>query len=85
VIRRDGSVDSIQLVRGVDDQLDAIAMQALSQLGSSAPPPKQGAPIELEAIVHIPFHAPSTANPLIFPTSPLLPCHPQFFIAAEVM
>ena len=57
VIRRDGSVDSIQLVRGVDDQLDANAMQALSQW-KFRPATKQGTPIELEAIVHIPFHAP---------------------------
>jgi TonB family protein len=58
VIRRDGSVDSIQLVRGIDDQLDANAMQALSQW-KFRPATKQGVPIELEAIVHIPFHAPS--------------------------
>jgi TonB family protein len=57
VIRRDGSVDSIQLVRGIDDQLDANAMQALSQW-KFRPATKQGAPVELEAIVHIPFHAP---------------------------
>jgi len=40
VIRRDGSVDSIQLVRGVDDQLDANAMQALSQWKFRPPPNK---------------------------------------------
>jgi len=57
VIRRDGSVDSIQLVRGIDEQLDANAMQALSQW-KFRPATKQGTPIELEAIVHIPFHAP---------------------------
>jgi TonB family protein len=57
VIRRDGSVDSIQLIRGIDDQLDANAMQALSQW-KFHPATKQGAPVELEAIVHIPFHAP---------------------------
>jgi TonB family protein len=57
VIRRDGSVDSIQLVRGIDDQLDANAMQALSQW-KFRPATKQGLPVELEAIVHIPFHAP---------------------------
>jgi TonB family protein len=57
VIRRDGSVDSIQLVRGIDEQLDANAMQALSQW-KFRPATKQGAPVELEAIVHIPFHAP---------------------------
>ncbi len=57
VIRRDGSVDSIQLVRGLDPELDANAMQALSQW-KFRPATKQGVPIELEAIVHIPFHAP---------------------------
>jgi TonB family protein len=57
VIRRDGSVDSIQLVRGIDEQLDANAMQALSQW-KFRPATKQGTPVELEAIVHIPFHAP---------------------------
>jgi TonB family protein len=58
VIRRDGSVDSIQLVRGLDAQLDTNAMNALSQW-KFRPATKQGTPIELEAIVHIPFHAPS--------------------------
>jgi TonB family protein len=57
VIRRDGSVDSIQLVHGIDDQLDANAMQALSQW-KFRPATKQGTPVDLEAIVHIPFHAP---------------------------
>jgi len=55
VIRRDGSVDSIQLVRGIDEQLDANAMSALSQW-KFRPALKQGVPVELEAIVHIPFH-----------------------------
>jgi TonB family protein len=58
VIRRDGSIDSIQLVRGIDSQLDANAMNALSQW-KFRPATKQGTPVELEAIVHIPFHAPS--------------------------
>ena len=57
VIRADGSVDSIQLVRGIDEQLDANAMQAFSQW-KFRPATKQGAPVDLEAIVHIPFHAP---------------------------
>jgi TonB family protein len=55
VIRRDGSVDSIQLVHGIDEQLDENAMQALSQW-KFHPAARQGAPVELEAIVHIPFH-----------------------------
>ncbi len=57
VIRRDGSVDSIQLVRGIDEQLDSNAMEALSQW-KFRPATKQGTPVELEAIVHIPFHPP---------------------------
>jgi TonB family protein len=55
VIRRDGSVDSIQLVHGIDEQLDENAMRALSQW-KFRPAAKQGTPVELEAIVHIPFH-----------------------------
>jgi TonB family protein len=58
VIRKDGSVDSIQLVRGVDERLDAYAMQALGQW-KFQPASRQGVPVDLEAIVHIPFHAPS--------------------------
>jgi TonB family protein len=56
VIRRDGSVDSIQLVHGIDEQLDENAMQALSQW-KFRPAARQGSPVELEAIVHIPFHS----------------------------
>ena len=56
VIRRDGSVDSIQLVRGLDEELDKNAMNALS-LWKFRPATRQGEPVDLEAIVHIPFHA----------------------------
>jgi TonB family protein len=56
VIRRDGTVDSIQLVRGIDEELDANAMKALSQW-RFRPATRQGEPVELEAIIHIPFHA----------------------------
>lgn len=59
VIRRDGTVDSIQLVRGIDEQLDANAMDALSQW-KFHPASKQGEPVELEAIIHIPFHLPES-------------------------
>jgi TonB family protein len=57
ILRGDGSVDSIQLVRGLDEQLDANAMNALSQWKFRAAT-RQGSPVDLEAIVHIPFHAP---------------------------
>jgi len=55
VIRRDGSVDSIQLVQGLDDDLDKNAMNALSQW-KFRPATRNGEPVDLEAIVHIPFH-----------------------------
>ncbi|HEY8715160.1 MAG TPA: energy transducer TonB [Candidatus Acidoferrum sp.] len=58
VIRADGSVDSVELVRGLDEQLDNNAMQALAQW-KFRPASRQGTPVDLEAIVHIPFHAPS--------------------------
>lgn len=58
VIRADGSVDSVELVRGVDQQLDTNAMEALSQW-KFRPASRQGVPVDLEAIVHIPFRAPS--------------------------
>jgi TonB family protein len=54
IIRSDGSVDGIQLVRSVDPQLDANAMSALRQW-KFRPAMKNGVPIDLEAIVHIPF------------------------------
>ena len=57
VIRKDGSVGEIQLVRGVDDQLDANAKEALEQW-RFRPGAKAGEPVELEAIVHIPFRVP---------------------------
>jgi protein TonB len=56
VIRRDGSVDSIQLVKGIEPELDTNAMEALARW-RFRPAELRGAPVELEAIVHIPFHA----------------------------
>jgi TonB family protein len=59
VIRRDGSVDSIQLVHGLDQQLDSNSMSALAQWTfrpATRPLNGQDQPIELEAIIHIPFH-----------------------------
>ena len=56
IIRKDGSVDSIQLVKGIEPELDTNAMQALSRW-KFRPAQRKGAPVELEAIVHIPFRA----------------------------
>jgi TonB family protein len=57
VIRRDGSVDGIQVVRGIDPLLDGNATRALAQW-KFRPAERNGEPVDLEAIVHIPFHAP---------------------------
>jgi len=57
VIRKSGAVDSVQLVRGVDSRLDANAMAAFSEWRFE-PATRDGQPVDLEAIVHIPFHAP---------------------------
>jgi TonB family protein len=57
VIRRDGSVDSIRVVRGIDPVLDANSMHALAQW-KFRPAERNGEAVDLEAIVHIPFHAP---------------------------
>jgi TonB family protein len=57
VIRTDGSVDSIQLVRGLDKQLDANAIEAFGQW-KFRPATKDGQPVALEAIVYIPFKGP---------------------------
>jgi TonB family protein len=56
IIRKDGSVDSIQLVHSVDPQLDANAMEALAQW-KFTPAEKHGEPVDLEAVVHIPFRS----------------------------
>ncbi len=56
IIRKDGTVDSIQLVHGVDSRLDANAMEALAQW-KFRPAEKHGEPIDLEAVVHIPFRS----------------------------
>ncbi len=57
VIAADGSVGQIQLVRGVDDQLDENAKSALAQW-KFRPATKAGEPIDVEVIAHIPFHIP---------------------------
>ncbi len=56
IIRKDGSVDSIQLVHSVDPNLDAYAMEALAQW-KFRPAENHGEPVDLEAVVHIPFRS----------------------------
>jgi TonB family protein len=57
VIRPDGSVDSIQVVHKLDPQLDANSVAAFKQWRFE-PATKNGQPVALEAIVHIPFKGP---------------------------
>ncbi|MGD0956695.1 MAG: TonB family protein [Candidatus Acidiferrales bacterium] len=54
IIRKDGSVDSIQIVRGLEPQLDRNAIAALAKW-KFRPGTRAGVPVDLEAVVHIPF------------------------------
>jgi TonB family protein len=54
IIRKDGSVDSVQLVRGLDPQLDKNAMDALAHW-KFRPGTREGAPVDMETVAHIPF------------------------------
>ncbi len=54
VIRNDGSVSDVRVLRGVDDQLDQFARTALAHW-HFRPATKNGAPVDLEAVVMIPF------------------------------
>lgn len=54
VIRNDGSVSDVRVLRGVDDQLDQYARTALSHW-RFRPATKNGAAVNLEAVVMIPF------------------------------
>jgi TonB family protein len=54
VIRADGSVDSIQVARTLDPQLDTNAKSAFAQW-KFQPGSKAGTPVDLEVIAHIPF------------------------------
>jgi TonB family protein len=57
VIRPDGTVDSIQVVHKLDPLLDANSVAAFKQW-KFEPATKNGQPVALEAIVHIPFKGP---------------------------
>lgn len=56
IIRRDGTVDSIQLLKGVEPRLDQNAMEALARW-KFRPAARNGAAVELEAVIQIPFRA----------------------------
>jgi TonB family protein len=54
VIRSDGSVGTVQVLRGIDDRLDEYARSALSRWRFQ-PATKNGKVVDLEAVVIIPF------------------------------
>lgn len=61
IIRKNGTVDSIQRVRGLEPQLDKNAMDALSQW-KFQPATRDGVPVDIEAVVFIPFRYRSPLN-----------------------
>ncbi|MGC2110290.1 MAG: energy transducer TonB [Candidatus Korobacteraceae bacterium] len=54
IIRPDGSVDSIKVLDGLDDRLDQNCVRAFSNW-RFRPGTKNGEPVAVEAVVHIPF------------------------------
>jgi TonB family protein len=60
VIRRDGSVTDVRILRSVDDRLDEFAREALARW-HFRPATKNGNAVDLEAVVTIPFR-PSRAK-----------------------
>jgi len=55
IIRKDGSVDSIQVVRHLELHLDRNAMEALARW-KFKPGTRDGEPVDLETVARIPFH-----------------------------
>ncbi|HXX44954.1 MAG TPA: TonB family protein [Candidatus Acidoferrales bacterium] len=54
IIRKDGSVDSIQIVRGLDPQLDRNAIDAFKQW-TFLPATRAKAPVDSQVVIHVPF------------------------------
>jgi len=54
IIRKDGSVDSVQIVRSLEPQLDRNAINALVKW-KFHPAARAGVPVDLEAVIHVPF------------------------------
>jgi protein TonB len=55
VIRKDGRVDGIALLRHLDDRLDASAQEALAKW-QFEPALRNGTPVDVDAVFEIPFH-----------------------------
>jgi TonB family protein len=54
IIRKDGSIDSIQIVQSLDPRLDKSAADALARWKFN-PGTRAGAPVDVEAVIHVPF------------------------------
>jgi TonB family protein len=54
VIRADGTVGNVRVLRGVDSRLDRFASEAVAQWKFN-PATKNGSPVDVEATFHIPF------------------------------
>jgi len=54
IIRKDGSVDSIQIVRGLDPQLDRNAIDAFKQW-TFQPATRARVPVDSQVVIHVPF------------------------------
>jgi TonB family protein len=65
IIRRNGSVDSIQIVRELDPELDRNAIDALGKW-IFEPARRAGVPVDVEAVIHVPF---SYTDPRVYPTT----------------
>jgi TonB family protein len=61
VIRADGTVGNVRVLRGVDDRLDRFASQAVAQW-QFRPATKNGTPVDVEATFQIPFRPPRGTN-----------------------
>jgi TonB family protein len=62
VIRKDGKVDSVEVLHSLDGRLDRSAAEALAKW-EFEPARRAGSPIEVDAVFEIPFHlAPRAAN-----------------------
>jgi TonB family protein len=55
VIRADGTVGNVRIIRSVDDHLDQFAKEAIAKW-QFQPAMKNGAPVDVEATFQIPFH-----------------------------
>ena len=54
IIRKDGSIDSIQVAQSLDPRLDKSAIEALSRWRFN-PGTRAGTPVDVEAVIHVPF------------------------------